>query len=120
MKMFDLQKFLAGEPITTIGGHKVVGFKYDNSNGDLFPLKVILKRNGLTSQWQYNEIGHPLGSIDPLFILCMADAEKWVNLYYDENENKSWCSSKPYETEEEARIKGLHKSEYQTTIKLEI
>ena len=120
MKIFDLQKFLAGEPITTIGGHKVVDFKYDNSNGDLFPLKVILKRNGLTTQWQYNEIGHPLGSLDPLFILCMADLEKWVNVYYNKDRGNAWCTLGPYATEEEAKIKGLDSINYQATIKLKL
>jgi hypothetical protein len=102
MKIFDLQKFLSGEPITTMGGHKVVAFKYDNSNGDLFPLKVILKRNGLTTQWQYNEIGHPLGSLDPLFILCMAESETWINVYYSKVQDKIWNSVK-YNSEKEAK-----------------
>jgi hypothetical protein len=119
MKIFDLQKFLAGEPITTIGGHKVVAFKYDNSNGDLFPLKVILKRNGLTTQWQYNEIGHPLGSLDPLFILCMSEREKWVNLYYKPEFNNV-TSGTIYETENEARESGEHIEGYQCTIKINL
>jgi hypothetical protein len=120
MKIFDLQKFLAGEPITTIGGHKVVDFKYDNSNGDLFPLKVILKRNGLTTQWQYNEIGHPLGSLDPLFILCMAGPECWINVFYDKDRDMPWLGVNRYKTKEEAEEHLTDHKWYQTSIKINL
>ena len=119
-KPFDLQKFLAGEPITTIGGHEVTDFKYDNSNGDLFPLKVILKSNGLSSVWQYNEIGFPLGSIDPLFILCMAGPECWINVFYDKDRDMPWLGVNRYKTKEEAEEHLTDHKWYQTSIKLKL
>ena len=80
MKPFNLQKFLAGEPITTLGGHQVVAFRYDTNFNDIFPLTVAIKDNtGLISNYQYSIDGEPLGTIDSNYILCMKDTELSIN-----------------------------------------
>jgi hypothetical protein len=77
MKPFDLQKFLAGEPITTLGGHKVVAFRYDTNFEGLHPLKVAIKETtGLISHFQYSIDGSPLGTINPNYILCMKEPKE--------------------------------------------
>jgi hypothetical protein len=117
MKPFDLQKFLAGEPITTIGGHKILSFMYDTTNGDMFPIKVILiDSNGWRFIGQYNEKGHLLGSIDSNYFLCMKEPETWINLYYDQE--TAWLGVNRYKTEEEAKEDLTDKKWYQTSIKL--
>lgn len=76
-KPFDLQKFLAGEEITTLGGHQVVAFKYDTNFKHIFPLKVAIKDNtGLISDFQYTKDGHPLDTLDSNYILCMKEPEE--------------------------------------------
>jgi hypothetical protein len=80
MKPFNLQKFLSGEPITTLGGHQVVAFRYDTNFNDIFPLTVAIKDNtGLISSYQYSIDGEPLGTIDSNYILCMKDTELSIN-----------------------------------------
>jgi len=97
MKPFNLQKFLAGEPITTLGGHEVVAFRYDTNFNDIFPLTVAIKDNtGLISNYQYSMDGNPLGTIDSNYILCMKDTELSIN------NNKQQTAMKLY-TEQQLR-----------------
>ena len=117
MKPFDLQKFLAGEPITTLGRHKIVAFRYDTNFEDIFPLKIALKENtGLISNFQYSIDGSPLGSINPDYYLCMEEPEIWVNVYHSKVRDEAWCS-RFYESEKEAK-ENIIEGNYQTTIKL--
>lgn len=121
MKPFDLQKFLAGEPATTIGGHKIIGFKYDTTDGDLFPLKVIIKVGTYTHlNFQYSIDGQPLGSIDSIFLLCMKEPETWINLFYDKDQDTPWLGVNRYNTEEEAKENLTDHKWYQTSIKLKL
>jgi len=78
-KPFDLQKFLAGEQITTLGGHQVVAFRYDTDfkSRNLYPLKVAIKDNtGMIFDFQYSIDGSPLGTIDSNYILCMKEPKE--------------------------------------------
>lgn len=121
MKPFDLQKFLAGEPATTIGGHKIVGFRYDKVDGDLFPLKVIIRVGDLyTLNFQYSIDGQPLGSIDSNYFLCMKEPETWINVFYDKDEDTHWLGVNRYNTEEEAKKDLTDHKWYQTSIKLKL
>lgn len=118
MKQFDLQKFLAGEPATTIGGHKIVGFRYDTTNGDLFPLKVIIRSvTGIHVNFQYSINGQPLGSIDYNYFLCMKDSERWVNIYYSKAQDDVWASDF-FKSEELAKQHIVSTDSYQATIKI--
>jgi hypothetical protein len=121
MKPFDLQKFLAGEPITTLGGHQVVAFRYDTDFKGLHPLKVQIREcSCLISNRQYSIDGSPLGTIDSNYILCMKEPEIWINLFYDKNHDMPWLGVNRYKTEEEAQEHLRDHKWYQTSIKLKL
>jgi len=121
MKPFDLQKFLAGEPITTLGGHQVVAFRYDTNFEGLHPLKVAIKETtGLISDFQYSIDGNPLGTIDSNYILCMKEPEQWLNVFYNPTQDLVWLGVNRYKTEEEAQEHLTDHKWYQTSIKLKL
>lgn len=120
MKPFDLQKFLAGEPATTIGGHKIVNFRYDKVDGDLFPLKVIIKVCNIHMKFRYSIDGQPFLSINSNYFLCMKEPETWINVFYDKDQDTPWLGVNRYNTEEEAKENLTDHKWYQTSIKLKL
>jgi hypothetical protein len=112
MKPFDLEKALAGEPVVTRDGRAVAQLtKFDCISND--PVWGVI--NGYLKSFRLD--GSYLNSPSS-YDLFIAEPERWVNVYWDEEKNYGFISSVIYSSEAEARANIHDFQHYQTTIKL--
>ena len=112
MKKFNLEKALAGEPVVTRNGEKVTQLITFDCNGH-YPLHGV--RNRSHHRWTVEGISIIDGKSP--YDLFMAEAEMWVNVYYDEESNSGYVS-RVFPSEAQAKFKMGLSYHYQTTIKL--
>jgi len=117
MKPFDLNKALAGEPVVTKDGYKVMDIHYFSGLTSKFKVIAHIENNfsvdTFTVDGKYSEEG--ITGMD----LFMADQVIWINVYWDEKQNKLFSRSM-WETEEKAKNAIEEKYRYITTIRIEV
>lgn len=114
MKPFDLQKALAGEPVMTREGDKVVQLHYFPNLGSDFKVIAHIEHRFTFDTFKINGMYSQSSSkLD----LVMANQERWANIYWDEISSKAYSGDTIYSTEEEAKENGKSPN-YRTTIKL--
>lgn len=114
MKPFDLEKALAGEPVVTIDGKKIMQLHYFPNIKSIFKVMAHIE-NGFgvdtfTIDGKYSDD-------ESIMDLFMAEPERWVNVYYSKAQDNVWASQF-YESESEAKEHIISTSSYQTTIKI--
>jgi hypothetical protein len=115
MKPFDLEKALAGEPVVTRDGQKIIEIHYFKYVKTKFPLVVHIENNSsvdhytIKGKWTDDFVNEELD-------LFMDELEKWVNVYHSKVREEAWCS-RFYQSENEAK-ENIIDGNYQTTIKL--
>jgi hypothetical protein len=114
MKPFDLQKALAGEPVVTKQGDKIIQLHYFSNLGSEF--KVIVHKEHSFSIDTY-KINGMYGERESQLDLVMEYQERWANIYWDDISLKAYIGDIIYSTEEEAKENGKG-ANYRTTIKL--
>ena len=106
MKPFNLEKALAGEPVVTKQGDKIIQLHYFPNLGSEF--KVIAHREHSFSVDTY-KIDGSYGDKQSELDLIMSEPEQWVNVYW----------SGVYQSEADAKSNmSVGSKIYQTTIKL--
>ena len=106
MKPFDLEKALAGEPVVTKQGDKVIQLHYFSNLGSEF--KVIAHREHSFTFDTYKINGMYSDVISELDLM-MEEPEQWVNVYH----------SGVYQSEADAKANiSVGSKIYQFTIKL--
>ena len=115
MKPFDLEKALAGEPVVSKEGRKVIQLHYFPNIKSNFKVMVQLENafgvDTFTIHGKYSD------GISSQLDLVMAEPERWVNVYYSKAQDNVWASQF-YESESEAKEHIISTSSYQTTIKI--
>lgn len=112
MKPFDLEKALAGEPVVTRDGNPVTQVtKFDCDSA--YPLRAVI--DGKIISFTTN--GNTNVSIEHEHDLFMAEPERWVNVYWNEEKQNAYCGFH-HSSEAEAKANINNPNYYQTTIKL--
>jgi len=117
MKPFDLEKALAGEPVVSKEGRKVIQLHYFPNLGSNF--KVIAQLEHGFSFDTFTIHGKYSDDESSQLDLIMAEPERWVNVYYSKAQDNVWASQF-YESESEAKEHIISTSSYQTTIKINL
>ena len=116
MKPFDLQKALAGEPVVTRDGHKVIDIHYFEKVTGPYSIAAYVEGDDefqmFTKKGNFQSRGET-----HFFDLFMDEPTKWVNIYYNEHLNHVTTGA-IYETEEEAQKHSENVANFQCTIKL--
>ena len=119
MKPFDLEKALAGEPVVSKEGRKVIQLHYFPNLGSNFKVIAQLEHgfsfDTFTIHGKYSE--NNSSQLD----LFMAEPEIWVNVYYNEKTGvygSSIGTTYPSEEMAKAGISDLEEGNYQATIKI--
>jgi len=120
MKPFDLQKALAGEPVVTRNGDKVIELKhYTSAHQDDYCISGII----ISYNSSFVETFLINGQLVKNMTSCgndllMAEPETWINVYYSKIQDKIWNSVK-YNSEEEAKENIVTtNSSYLTTVQI--
>lgn len=118
MKPFDLEKALAGEPVVTKEGKKVMQLHYFPNIKSNFKVMVQLENAfGVDTFTIHGKYSDGESQLD----LMMAEPEIWVNVYYNEKTGvygSSIGTTYPSEEMAKAGISNLEEGNYQTTIKI--
>lgn len=114
MKPFDLDKALAGEPVANKQGDKVTDIHYFSGVKTQWKVVAHIANNSsvdtFTIDGRYSDGESRLD-------LVMAERERWINIYWDEYNQKAFSTGSVYATELEAK-ENVTELNYQTTIKL--
>jgi hypothetical protein len=106
MKPFDLQKALAGEPVVTKQGDKIIQLHYFPNLGSEFKVIVHKEHSFLVDTYK---IDGSYGDKESELDLIMSEPEQWVNVYW----------SGVYQSEADAKSNmSIGSKIYQTTIKI--
>jgi hypothetical protein len=120
MKPFDLEKALAGEPVVTRDGKKVIDLYHFKLSTGEFPLVVNIEgKKALSTYTTRGKLTN--AATDHEYDLLMAPPETWVNVYYNKTTGvygSSIGTTYPSEQMAKAGITDLENGEYQTTIKI--
>ena len=107
MKPFDLQAALAGAPVVTRDGRKVVRLAHFPEVDDC--IRVIFVVEGSQGIWHAHENGHAssCGSFNSNLDLFMAHTKRtvWVNLYKSDHSTRPISVSDGFVNEFEADIR---------------
>jgi hypothetical protein len=117
MKPFNLQKALAGEPVVTRDGQKIIEIHYFKYVKTKFPLVVHIENNSSVDHYTINGKWTEDFENEELD-LFMAEPEAWINVYYSKIQDKIWNSVK-YNSEKEAKENIVTTmSSYLTTVQI--
>jgi hypothetical protein len=125
MKPFDLEKALAGEPVVTKDGDKVIELKhYPSASQDDYCISgiIISENSSFVETFLIN------GQLVKGMTACGNDlmmfvADEWVNVYYNKTTGvygSSIGTTYPSEEMAKAGISDLENGDYQTTIKINL
>jgi hypothetical protein len=116
MKPFNLEKALAGEPVVTKQGDKVIQLHYFPNLGSEF--KVIAHREHSFTFDTY-KIDGSYGNKQSEIDLMMSEPEQWVNVYWNFKDGIYGSPTKQFYQSKQKALDGIEPhEEYQTTIKL--
>jgi len=117
MKPFNLEKALAGEPVVTRDGRKIIDLYHFKDVKTKFSLVVLIENN--SSVDHYTTKGTWTEDFENQELdLFMAEPETWINVYYSKVQDKIWNSVK-YNSEEEAKENIVTTmSSYLTTVQI--
>ena len=114
MKPFNLEKALAGEPVVTRDGRKVTDIHYFSAPAK-YKVVAHIVNNSCVDTFEID--GTYLEDSESSTDLFMAERERWINIYWDEYNQKAFSTGSVYATELQAKENGIELN-YQTTIKL--
>jgi hypothetical protein len=119
MKEFNLEAALAGEPVVTRDGQKIIEIHYFKYVKSKFPLVVHIENNSsvdhytIKGKWTDDFENEELD-------LFMAEPEKWVSVYYDKEKGEAFCGTFLFNSLEDAKEICESHAMYQTTIKINL
>lgn len=119
MKPFNLEEALAGKPVVNKQGRKVIQLHYFPNIKSNFKVMAHIENNfgennfGVDTFTINGRYSDDISELD----LFMAEPERWINIYWDEDEQKAFSGGGVYATELEAKENGNGQN-YQTTIKI--
>lgn len=116
MKPFNLEEAIAGKPVITRNGSKVQELVFFNYKELSEP--ILAKIAGRSVVLHFYRDGSYFKDDEHENDLFMADPERWINIYWDENTKKSRDGGSMYDTEEEAKKNANSCGGYLTTLKL--
>ena len=119
MKPFNLDKALAGEPVVTRDGQKIIEIHYFKYVKTKFPLVVHIENNSSVDHYTINGKWTEDFENENLD-LFMAEPETWINVFYNPTQDIVWLGVNRYKTEEEAQENLTDHKWYQTSIKLKL
>jgi hypothetical protein len=111
MKKFDLEKALAGEAVVTRDGRDVTQLTKFDCSANHDPIWGVIEGELMSFSIEGNYLRYP-SSYD----LFMAESERWVNVYWDEEQGLH--NGKIYPSQAAAKEYLDGHITYQTTIKL--
>jgi hypothetical protein len=101
MKPFNLDKALAGEPVVTRDGRKVLDLYHFKDVKTKFSLVVFISGNSSVDHYTIHGTWTEDFENQELD-LFMFEPETWINVYYSKVQDKIWNSVK-YNSEKEAK-----------------
>lgn len=116
MKPFNLEEAIAGKPLITRNGRKVLKFHYFDLEG--MDECIIALIEGFKSIYVFHKNGRYFKDEEDINDLCMDEPEQWVNVFYNPTQDIVWLGVNRYKTKEEAEEHLTDHKWYQTSIKL--